>query len=199
MAHQMKLFTQRSGRSMLPGLAFAVLCTLCVIMPASGGLFDHIPTSIPSNFQNVLPTHLPSQLPVQLPAPLPQNLPTPLPQRIPAPLPRPNIRPVRPVQMVYPVGGNGVWALGSRVNYNRWASSRVFRVNQFILFKFNPTTENLMVVSAAEYIHCSPRRPAVVYRTGNVVFKLARRGTYFFISGVRGHCAAGVKMMVKVR
>ncbi|KAH7292354.1 hypothetical protein KP509_29G064000 [Ceratopteris richardii] len=113
---------------------------------------------------------------------------------------RPPVRiPVRlPVRKIYPVGGNGMWMLGSKVSYNKWAASKVFRQNDQLLFSFNPTFHNLMLVSAAEYVSCSPRKPIAIYRKGKVSFNLAKRETYFFICGIPGHCQAGMKMAVKV-
>ncbi|KAH7292352.1 hypothetical protein KP509_29G063800 [Ceratopteris richardii] len=112
---------------------------------------------------------------------------------------RPFRPPVRtPVRRIYPVGGNGMWMLGSKVSYNKWAASKVFRQNDQILFTFNPTFHNVMLVSAAEYFSCSPRKPMAIYRKGKVSFNLAKRGTYFFICGIPGHCQAGMKMAIKV-
>ncbi|KAH7292355.1 hypothetical protein KP509_29G064100 [Ceratopteris richardii] len=103
-----------------------------------------------------------------------------------------------PARRIYPVGGNGMWMLGSKVSYNKWAASKIFRQNDQLLFSLNPTFHNLMLVSAAEYFSCSPRKPIAIYRKGKISLNLAKRGTYFFICGIPGHCQAGMKMAVKV-
>ncbi|KAH7292353.1 hypothetical protein KP509_29G063900 [Ceratopteris richardii] len=106
--------------------------------------------------------------------------------------------PRRSFGRMYRVGDNGMWMLGSKVSYNKWAASKIFRQNDKLLFTFNPTFHNLMLVSAADYMRCSPRKPMVIYTKGKIDFTLAKKGTYFFICGIPGHCQAGMKMAIKV-
>ncbi|MCO5562391.1 hypothetical protein L7F22_016018 [Adiantum nelumboides] len=100
--------------------------------------------------------------------------------------------------VLHMVGGSGVWTIGSKVSYTRWAASKFFRVNDVLLFKYPVTFHNVVQVSQAEYLQCKIRKPLAVYRNGMARVKLAKKGTYFFICGVPGHCQAGMKMALTV-
>ena len=55
-----------------------------------------------------------------------------------------------------------------------------------------------MVVSEEEYGNCSSARPVLFDNKGTTEVKLDRAGSFFFISGISGHCSLGQKMIVKV-
>jgi len=55
-----------------------------------------------------------------------------------------------------------------------------------------------MEVTEEEYEKCVSTRPLFFSNNGNTVFKVDRPGLFFFISGVRGHCERGQKMIIKV-
>jgi hypothetical protein len=63
------------------------------------------------------------------------------------------------------------------------------------VFKYAPGAHNVVAVDAAGHNSCSAPGGAVRYSSGNDNVTLTR-GTSFFICGVPGHCAAGMKMAV---
>jgi len=55
-----------------------------------------------------------------------------------------------------------------------------------------------MEVTEEEYEDCKSPRPLFFSNNGDTVFKFDRPGLFYFISGVRGHCDRGQKMIIKV-
>ncbi|KAM0837086.1 hypothetical protein ACQ4PT_061897 [Festuca glaucescens] len=92
---------------------------------------------------------------------------------------------------VYTVGDSGGWTFGS----GSWSQGKSFRAGDVLLFKYAPGAHNVVAVDAAGYNSCSAPGGAVRYSSGNDRVTLSR-GTSFFICGVPGHCAAGMKMAV---
>ena len=66
-------------------------------------------------------------------------------------------------------------------------------------FSYPSEIHNVVQVTPAAYASCSAARPLKVYSNGNSLVRLSRRGTYYFICGIPGHCDAGMKMKVTVR
>ncbi|KAI5055716.1 hypothetical protein GOP47_0029237 [Adiantum capillus-veneris] len=101
--------------------------------------------------------------------------------------------------VLHMVGGSGVWTVAPKVSYSRWAASKVFRVNDVVFFKYPVTFHNVVRVSKEEYLQCKVRKPLAMYRNGVARVKLARRGTYYFICSIPGHCQAGMKLALTAR
>ncbi|KAF8378172.1 hypothetical protein HHK36_029509 [Tetracentron sinense] len=80
--------------------------------------------------------------------------------------------------------------------YNDWASENRFRIGDTIRFKYGK--DSVMVVTESEYKRCNSTRPIFFSNTRNTVFKLDRWGSFYFISGVSGHCKRGQRMIIKV-
>ena len=55
-----------------------------------------------------------------------------------------------------------------------------------------------MVVNKEEYEKCRSTRPVFFSNNGDTQYKLTHSGTFYFISGVTGHCERGQKMIVAV-
>lgn len=55
-----------------------------------------------------------------------------------------------------------------------------------------------MAVTDAEYKKCNSTRPIFFSNTGNTVYRFNHSGSFYFISGVSGHCEKGQRMIVKV-
>ncbi|BAT75005.1 hypothetical protein VIGAN_01279700 [Vigna angularis var. angularis] len=55
-----------------------------------------------------------------------------------------------------------------------------------------------MEVTEEEYEKCVSPHPLFFSNNGDIVFKFDRAGLFYFISGVRGHCDRGQKMIIKV-
>lgn len=98
---------------------------------------------------------------------------------------------------LYNVGDRTSWTLPS-IDYNQWARTKHIRVNDVLRFTYSSEIHNVLLVSKADYDQCGSRRPLAVYANGNTMVRLSKRGTYFFICGIPGHCAAGMKMQVTV-
>ncbi|KAH7447029.1 hypothetical protein KP509_01G088200 [Ceratopteris richardii] len=95
------------------------------------------------------------------------------------------------------VGDRVSWTLPS-IDYSRWAASKGIRVNDVLRFTYSSELHNVLQVTKADYDSCGSRKPLAAYSNGNTMVRLPRRGTYYFICGVPGHCSAGMKMAVTV-
>ncbi|TVU43433.1 hypothetical protein EJB05_09906 [Eragrostis curvula] len=97
----------------------------------------------------------------------------------------------------YTVGAPaGSWDL--RTNYANWASSITFRAGDQLVFKYASGAHDVLEVSKADYDSCSGSSPRATFQTGDDTVSLPAAGTRYFICGVPGHCAAGMKLAVKV-
>ncbi|KAL6857270.1 hypothetical protein ACP4OV_018652 [Aristida adscensionis] len=97
----------------------------------------------------------------------------------------------------YTVGEpGGSWDL--HTNYTAWASSIVFHPGDVLVFKNSPAAHATVEVSRAGYRSCSPEKPVSGPRAGDLTVQLTDTGRRYFICGVPGHCAAGMKLEVRV-
>lgn len=55
-----------------------------------------------------------------------------------------------------------------------------------------------MVVTEEEYKKCKSTKPEFFSNNGDTEYKFAHSGTFYFISGVTGHCERGQKMIIRV-
>ncbi|XP_057979785.1 basic blue protein-like [Malania oleifera] len=92
---------------------------------------------------------------------------------------------------VYTVGGAAGWTF----NVVGWPQGKRFKAGDVLLFKYNPTIHNLVVVSKAGYNTCSVPKGARTYRSGNDRIVL-RKGQNFFLCSLPGHCQSGMKIAV---
>lgn len=53
-------------------------------------------------------------------------------------------------------------------------------------------------MSKEDYLNCNVSNPIEEYKDGNTKVKLSRAGPYYFISGAKGHCQKGQKVIVVV-
>ncbi|KAF0931472.1 hypothetical protein E2562_004595 [Oryza meyeriana var. granulata] len=97
--------------------------------------------------------------------------------------------------VVHPVGGNGAW--DTTGNYNAWSASRKFSQGDSILFTY-PSSHDVVEVTKAGYDACSPANAIASFTGGSTTVKLDAPGKRYFICGVPGHCAAGMKLEVAV-
>ncbi|RLN03778.1 hypothetical protein C2845_PM13G02470 [Panicum miliaceum] len=98
----------------------------------------------------------------------------------------------------YTVGAPaGSWDL--QTNYTRWASGISFRTGDQLVFKYSPAAHNVLEVSKADHDSCTASRPLATFATGDDTVPLPAGGvTRYFICGVPGHCAGGMKLAVRV-
>ena len=55
-----------------------------------------------------------------------------------------------------------------------------------------------MQVNKEDYANCNSSNPIEQYNDGNTKVKLDRPGPFYFISGAKGHCEQGQKLIVVV-
>ncbi|XP_019194678.1 PREDICTED: early nodulin-like protein 1 [Ipomoea nil] len=99
----------------------------------------------------------------------------------------------------FEVGGNNGWAKptgNESETYNEWAIQNRFRIGDTLYFKYND--DSVLEVSYDDYTNCDASNPIVKFDNGETVFEFRRSGLFFFISGRRGHCEAGQKLIVRV-
>jgi plastocyanin len=97
----------------------------------------------------------------------------------------------------YTVGAPaGSW--DTRTNYAQWVSAVTFRVGDQLVFKYSPAAHDVVEVTKAGYDSCSSSGPIATFNSGDDTVPLAAIGTRYFICGFPGHCAAGMKLAVKV-
>ncbi|KAI4972679.1 uclacyanin 1-like [Hordeum vulgare subsp. vulgare] len=97
----------------------------------------------------------------------------------------------------YTVGAPaGSWDL--RTNYTQWTSSIRFYTGDELRFQYPAATHNVVEVTKTAYDNCSSSSPIATFPSGNDVIPLAAVGTRYFICGLPGHCAGGMKIQVNV-
>jgi hypothetical protein len=99
----------------------------------------------------------------------------------------------------YTVGAPaGSWDL--KTNYTSWVSGVRLYAGDQLRFQYSVTEHSVVEVTRAGYDACNggSNNTVATYRTGSDAIPLAAAGTRYFICGVPGHCAAGMKLQVNV-
>ncbi|XP_030544187.1 basic blue protein-like [Rhodamnia argentea] len=91
----------------------------------------------------------------------------------------------------YMVGGSSGWTF----NMVDWPKGKSFRAGDTLIFKYNPTIHNVVVLDKGGYNSCRTPRGAKVYNSGNDRIRLAK-GPNFFICNFPGHCESAMKIAV---
>ncbi|KAD6120135.1 hypothetical protein E3N88_11406 [Mikania micrantha] len=99
---------------------------------------------------------------------------------------------------VYKVGDSIGWTASSNSSYSAWTSSKTFHVHDVLLFEYNATIDNVILVTHSEFRSCDTSRPLKTYNSGNDSFTIKSRGHYYFTSNFSGHCQGGQKLDVRV-
>ncbi|TVU43441.1 hypothetical protein EJB05_09914, partial [Eragrostis curvula] len=96
----------------------------------------------------------------------------------------------------YTVGEpGGSWDL--QTNLTAWASSIEFQSGDELVFKYSAATHDVVEVDRSGYRSCSAASPVSKFQTGDDTVQLGGVGVRYFICGVPGHCAAGMKLEVR--
>lgn len=66
------------------------------------------------------------------------------------------------------------------------------------MFKYNSEKDSVLQVTKEAYHSCNTSNPVAEYKDGNTKVELDRSGPFYFISGAKGHCEQGQKMIVVV-
>ncbi|KAF2910636.1 hypothetical protein DAI22_11g116200 [Oryza sativa Japonica Group] len=93
------------------------------------------------------------------------------------------------------VGDSKGW--GFSVAYDSWASGKAFAAGDTLDARELAGVHNVVAASAAEYRSCKVRNSADAAATAAGSAKLdLKKGVNYFICGVPGHCATGMKLRV---
>ncbi|KAL3700923.1 hypothetical protein R1sor_018945 [Riccia sorocarpa] len=95
------------------------------------------------------------------------------------------------------VGGSRGWTLG--LDYKTWSSKTRVRPYDNLVFKYNPSLHDVLVVSKNDFYACNNKRPFARFKTGTDFVKFTSPGTYYVICGVAGHCKAGMRFVVNAK
>ncbi|CAN4077104.1 unnamed protein product [Withania somnifera] len=79
---------------------------------------------------------------------------------------------------------------------NRWAEKSRFLVGDFLVWKYDGEQDAVLEVSKKDYVTCNTSSPIAVHNDGNTKIVLDHSGAYYFISGAKGHCEQGQKLIV---
>ncbi|KAK9078837.1 hypothetical protein SSX86_002895 [Deinandra increscens subsp. villosa] len=91
------------------------------------------------------------------------------------------------------------WAIPTSANVlNEWAEKERFKVGDVLVFKYDSKTDSVLEVEEGDYKKCIKTKPIHEHHDGNTAVKINESGTFYFISGVDGHCEKGEKLEVKV-
>ena len=66
------------------------------------------------------------------------------------------------------------------------------------MWKYDGGKDSVLQVNRENYANCSTSNSIVEYNDGNTEVKLDRPGPFYFISGAKGHCEKGQKLIVVV-
>ncbi|KAA8521705.1 hypothetical protein F0562_012378 [Nyssa sinensis] len=101
----------------------------------------------------------------------------------------------------YLVGGKtDSWKIPSSESdsLNKWAESSRFLIGDSLVWKYDNNKDSVLQVSKRDYVTCNTSSPIEEYKDGNTKVKLDQSGPYYFISGAKGHCENGQKIIVVV-
>nr|DAD33831.1 TPA_asm: hypothetical protein HUJ06_012682 [Nelumbo nucifera] len=93
------------------------------------------------------------------------------------------------------VGENAGWELGT--DMQKWSSSRNFFTGDNLVFIYKQN-HNVIEVKEGAFTDCQITDPVHTYNDARTVIPLDRPGTRYFICGMPGHCALGLKIQVDV-
>ncbi|GMI89259.1 early nodulin-like protein 15 [Hibiscus trionum] len=99
------------------------------------------------------------------------------------------------------VGGKtDAWKIPSSESdsLNKWAEKARFRLGDSLVWKYDGGKDSVLQVTKTAYLSCNTSNPLAEYKDGDTKVRLQKSGPYFFISGAKGHCEQGQKVIVVV-
>ncbi|KAL6858845.1 hypothetical protein ACP4OV_017847 [Aristida adscensionis] len=96
----------------------------------------------------------------------------------------------------YTVGDSNGWATG--INYADWASGKTFNLGDTLVFPFSNGQHDVVEVAKSGYDSCSISNALQTQTNGPTTITLNTPGTHYYICGIPGHCASGMKLAVTV-
>ncbi|XWS14959.1 hypothetical protein CRYUN_Cryun35bG0053100 [Craigia yunnanensis] len=97
---------------------------------------------------------------------------------------------------VFTVGEYRGWILG--VDYNAWTKAKNFKVGDNLVFDY-PSGHTVDEVFENDYNTCTTGHPITSDNSGSTTIPLLTAGPHYFMSGVVGDCAKGMKLLVNVK
>ncbi|OMO84823.1 Plastocyanin-like protein [Corchorus capsularis] len=99
---------------------------------------------------------------------------------------------------IHKVGDSTGWNVRENTDFGKWASNNTFIVGDYLLFEYNNSTHDVRKVSLDDFESCNGTSAIAAYTSGSDTVALHIAGRHYFISGVAGHCQAGLKVNVLV-
>ncbi|XP_022131884.1 early nodulin-like protein 1 [Momordica charantia] len=99
------------------------------------------------------------------------------------------------------VGGkNNAWKIPSSQtqSLNHWAETSRFRVGDTLVWNYEEGKDSVLRVGKEDYEVCNTSNPQQKFDDGNTKVELDKPGPFYFISGAKGHCEQGQKLVVVV-
>ncbi|OMO90682.1 Plastocyanin-like protein [Corchorus olitorius] len=99
------------------------------------------------------------------------------------------------------VGGKeNAWKIPSSESdsLNKWAENSRFRIGDSLVWKYDGSKDSVLQVTQEAYGSCNTSEPIAEYKDGNTKVKLDKSGPHYFISGAKGHCEQGQKVVIVV-
>ncbi|KAM6544091.1 hypothetical protein CsatB_008538 [Cannabis sativa] len=99
------------------------------------------------------------------------------------------------------VGGNSdSWSIptSNETQLNQWAGKTRFRIGDTLVWKYDGEKDSVLEVSKEDYETCNTGEAIKEHKDGNTKVSLERAGPFYFISGAKGHCQKGQKLIVVV-
>ncbi|KAL5071516.1 hypothetical protein RYX36_022403 [Vicia faba] len=81
---------------------------------------------------------------------------------------------------------------------NKWAETVRFRIADHLIFNYEAGKDSVLQVSKEDYVSCNTSHPIKKYNDGKTKVRFDHSGPYYYISGEKGHCEKGEKVIVLV-
>ncbi|KQJ90591.1 blue copper protein [Brachypodium distachyon] len=96
----------------------------------------------------------------------------------------------------FDVGDGHGWETG--VDYAAWTSDKTFAVGDTLVFNYTSKAHTVTEVSESGYDSCASGNSLSNDDSGATTVTLTTAGLHYFICGIAGHCAGGMKLAVTV-
>ncbi|XP_022756307.1 early nodulin-like protein 1 [Durio zibethinus] len=99
------------------------------------------------------------------------------------------------------VGGKtDAWKIPSSESdsLNKWAENSRFRIGDSLVWEYDGGKDSVLQVTKEAYASCNTSNPIAEHKDGKTNVKLEKSGPFYFISGAKGHCEQGQKLLVVV-
>ncbi|XP_042493709.1 blue copper protein-like [Macadamia integrifolia] len=95
----------------------------------------------------------------------------------------------------YTVGDTAGWT--TNVDYSTWTKGKTFAVGDTLVFNY-PGGHTVDEVSGTDYSSCALGNSISTDSSGSTKITLKTTGPHYYICGITGHCASGMKLAVTV-